>query len=163
FSHVRRDAVYVAFCAPDFQDFRAALDSYHLDGVSITMPHKEAAAAAVSWKDELATRAGAVNTMVLRGGKWRGYNTDILGILGPVQHQDSTAGPGALVAGPGGVARAAAIALADAGADVTIVARRTKQAEELAKLTDGHVIDVDELERKSFDIIVHGTPMGMSP
>src|SRR5262249_34497784 len=84
FSHVRRDAVYVAFCAPDFQDFRAALDSYHLDGVSITMPHKEAAAAAVSWKDELATRAGAVNTMVLRGGKWRGYNTDILGILGPI-------------------------------------------------------------------------------
>lgn len=163
FSHVRRDAVYLAFCAEDFRDFRAALDAYRLSGVSVTMPHKKAAAGAVAWKDELATRAGAVNTMVLRGGKWQGYNTDMLGILGPLELRTRLPGSRVLVAGAGGVARAAALALADAGADVTVVARRSKQAADLAQQAGGNTLDLADLKRQKFDIIVHATPLGMSP
>lgn len=163
FSHVRRDAVYLAFCAEDFKDFRAALSAYRLAGVSVTMPHKKAAAAAVAWKDELATRAGAVNTMVLRGGKWQGYNTDMLGILGPLEQRTRVPGSRVLVAGAGGVARAAALALADAGADVTVVARRARQAADLAQQAGGSALDLADLNRQKFDIIVHATPLGMSP
>jgi len=163
FSHVRRDAVYLAFCAEDFKDFRAALGAYRLSGVSVTMPHKKAAASAVAWKDELAARAGAVNTMVLRGGKWQGYNTDMLGILGPLEQRTKVRGSRVLVAGAGGVARAAALALADAGASVTVVARRIKQAADLAEQAGGHALDLDDLNGQKFDIIVHATPLGMSP
>jgi len=163
FSHVRRDAVYLAFWATDFKDFYAALGAYRLAGVSVTMPHKEAGAAAVAWKDELATRAGAVNTMVLRAGKWQGYNTDMLGILGPLEQRTRLAGSQVLVAGAGGAARAAAIALADAGAKVTVVARRFKQAAELAALSGGQALDLADLDSQAFDIIVHATPLGMTP
>lgn len=163
FSHIRRDAVYLAFCAEEFKDFRAALGAYRLAGVSVTMPHKEAAASAVAWKDELATRAGVVNTMVLRAGKWQGYNTDMLGILGPLEQRTRLRGSRVLVAGAGGVARAAALALADAGASVTIVARRSKQAADLAEAAGGRVLDLDGLNGQKFDIIVHATSLGMSP
>lgn len=163
FNQLKRDAVYLPLLVEDFADFYAALPSYRLGGVSVTMPHKEAAAASVDSKDRIAAKAGAVNTMVLRRKKWVGYNTDIAGVLNPLQQRIRVRGARVLVAGAGGVARAAVIALAEAGAKVFVTARRLPQAAELASLVRGKVLEPARLQHEQFDVIVHATPLGMTP
>ena len=51
-------------------------------GVNVTIPHKEAALAAVDEVDAAARRIGAVNTVVVRpDGTLKGSNTDTFGFL----------------------------------------------------------------------------------
>ena len=76
-----------------------------------------------------AERAGAVNTVLPRAGKVLGDCTDMDGIT-RVLADEGVELPGvrALVLGAGGAARAAAVALQLAGADVTIAARDPSRA-----------------------------------
>jgi shikimate 5-dehydrogenase len=73
------------------------------------------------------------------------------------------AGSRVLIFGAGGVARAAAFALAKAGAHVGICARREKAARELAKAVGGEVVPRRALQSESFDAILNATPIGMHP
>jgi shikimate dehydrogenase len=84
--------------------------------------------------DPSAQRAGAVNTLVFRGGKIEGSNTDGWGFLANLRAHgvDPAAGP-ALVLGAGGAARAVAAALLDTGIRVTIANRTPEHAEALAR------------------------------
>ena len=68
-----------------------------------------------------------------------------------------------LIFGAGGAARAAAFALARAGATVSICARRERAAKQLARATGGEVLPRRVLRRRSFDAIVNATPIGMAP
>ena len=80
--------------------------------------------------------AEAVNTIVLDGGQLRGYNTDIAGVRDAVLDAagEPLEGSAALVFGAGGAARAAAVALARLGMDLTIVNRTAARAARLAEL-----------------------------
>ncbi len=56
-----------------------------LDGANVTVPHKESAFRACDEVDEFAKRVGAVNTVVRRGDRLYGYNTDAMGFLRVVE------------------------------------------------------------------------------
>ena len=58
----------------------AALDD-SWRGLSLTMPLKEAAFDVVHTASELATRVGAINTLVRDADGWVGDNTDVFGIV----------------------------------------------------------------------------------
>lgn len=94
-------------------------------GASVTVPHK---IAALRLSDEIspaAARAGAVNTVVNRGGTLVGDNTDIVGFA--MSLTEATAGripETALVLGAGGAARAVVLALEELGIAEIIVANR---------------------------------------
>jgi shikimate 5-dehydrogenase len=68
-----------------------------------------------------------------------------------------------LIFGAGGSARAAAFALANAGAEVLICARRESVGRELAKACGAQVIARKYLASARFEVIVNATPIGMYP
>jgi shikimate 5-dehydrogenase len=68
-----------------------------------------------------------------------------------------------LIFGAGGSARAAAFALARAGAIVNICARRESASKELARAVGGDVVPRRALRTEYFDAILNSTPVGMHP
>jgi shikimate dehydrogenase len=54
-------------------------------GLSLTFPLKTEAFAAATHRDRTAELTGAVNTLVRAAGQWRGFNTDVGGIVGDVR------------------------------------------------------------------------------
>ena len=99
-------------------------------GANVTIPHKAAVLPLCDEVDEVAERAGSVNTLVLRDGRVLGSSTDGEAVTGAVE----AAAAEALVLGAGGAARAVVAALRDAGAArVRVAARDRERAEELGE------------------------------
>jgi len=132
-------------------------------GFSVTIPHKQNIMRHLDIVAPLAKRIGAVNTVWRKAGKWRGTNTDTEGVLKPLSKHLRLARSSILIAGYGGAARAAAIALGDAGAEITITGRNLKTAQTLAAAVKGEAITVREAATRHFDALVHATPLGMLP
>ncbi|MDQ7819136.1 MAG: shikimate dehydrogenase [Armatimonadota bacterium] len=119
---------YVAFRvdAAALADALRGAAALGMAGLNVTVPHKETAALLVDALDPLARRTGAVNTIRIRGRRLEGFNTDALGVLDAL----AAAGGGvdgcvALILGAGGAGRAAAVALAEAGARRVMIANRS--------------------------------------
>ncbi len=158
------DAVYVPVLVRDLRDFISAIGPLGISGFSVTLPHKEAILRYLDDCDPLAAEIGAVNTVVVRGGgKLYGYNTDYVGVLRALQRRLPLVGSSVLVLGAGGSARAVAFALARAGANIRICARRIEQARALAQAVGGEAIERRQLRSEFFDAIVNTTPVGMFP
>ena len=164
--HARRvDAVYLPFLVPalqlsDWMKFAAAMPVH---GFSVTIPHKQSILRHLDIVAPLARRIGAVNTVWRKAGKWRGTNTDAEGVLKPLARHLRLAHSSILIAGYGGAARAAAIALGDASSQITITGRNMKKAQALAAAVKGEAITVRAAAERHFDALVHATPLGMLP
>ena len=119
--HVR-DAVY-------------AVRALGLAGVNVTVPHKQAVLAHLDDLSARARAAGAVNTIVSRGGRLFGDNTDVDGFLAAMRHSKARVrGRHAVVVGAGGSARAVLVALVAARAGrITIANRTAARARALAR------------------------------
>jgi shikimate dehydrogenase len=160
------DWVYVAFPVPAGRgrEAVAAMTDLGIRGLSVTMPHKAAAAEACHRLSPLAQRLGVVNTVTNVGGVLLGDSTDGPGFIDSLADQGwSAAGKRCLVLGSGGAARATVLALAEAGASwVGVVARREAEAEATAALA-GAVGAVSTVAAVSeADLVVNATPVGMS-
>ncbi len=105
---------------------------------------------------------GACNTIV-RGvdGKLYGFNTDLAGIVVPLEQRMHLAGARILLIGAGGVARAAAFGLKAKGAEVFITNRTPEKAQSLARQSKTKYIKRSEVAKQSFDVIINATPVGM--
>ena len=92
-------------------------------GANVTVPHKEAVVPLMDELDDLALEIGAVNTIVNRNGRLVGYNTDAAGFLLALRQEGGfdPAGKRVVLLGAGGVARAASLALARAGAKSLVI------------------------------------------
>jgi 3-dehydroquinate dehydratase/shikimate dehydrogenase len=158
------DAVYLPFLVRDLRDFLKAIPDFGVRGFSVTIPHKQSILKFLKECEPLAAEIGAVNTVVVRrDGSLYGCNTDYVGILRALEKKLVLAGSRVLIFGAGGAARAAAFALAKAGALVGICARRESAAKELAKAVGGEVVPRRALRSLSFDAIINATPIGMHP
>ena len=166
------DGAYVPFAVRPGEAAEAlrALPSLGVAGVNVTVPHKEAAFAAVDTRDAAARRIGAVNTVFVdAGGALRGSNTDAFGFLEALRSRapgwSAAAGP-AVVLGAGGAARAVLAALAGAGApEIRLVNRTRARAEGLAGVFGATVAAVGWGERESAlagaALLVNATTLGM--
>lgn len=163
FAARQMNAVYVPFHVRDLSDFVRAIEPFRIAGFSVTIPHKERILRYLNDCDPLAAEIGAVNTVVVRAGKLCGYNTDFVGLLRAIERRLRLASSSVLLVGAGGAARAAAFALARAGAVVSVWARRAPRARALARAVGGEAIERREIARRSFDAIVNCTPVGMHP
>jgi 3-dehydroquinate dehydratase / shikimate dehydrogenase len=165
FQSKRLDAVYLPFLvAPaHLRDFMTTCDKLSVHGFSVTIPHKQRILRYLDTIDPLARRIGAVNTVWKKAGKWRGANTDVFGVTGPLSQKIKLAKANVLVAGTGGAARGAAFALIDAGANVTITGRSIEKVKALARATGAEAIAADEVASNYYDAMVHATPLGMHP
>ncbi len=116
-------------------DFFASFATSGFVGCNVTVPHKQAAFAAVDRREAAAEETGALNTIWIENGRLVGTNTDPLGFLANLDQEapgwDAHAGP-AVVLGAGGAARAIVWALIRRGlAPVTVVNRSRQRAEAL--------------------------------
>lgn len=161
----RLGAVYVPFLVPPAQvrDFVSMAEKLPIAGFSVTIPHKQRILRYLDIIDPLARRIGAVNTVWRKGGKWRGANTDVAGVKIPLERRLRLRDASVLIAGNGGAARAAALALADAGARVTITGRNLDRVRALAKVCSAEPLSREQAEARRFDALVHATPVGMFP
>jgi shikimate dehydrogenase len=141
----------------------AAAGARGLRGLSVTTPHKIAAAAACDERSATVERVGAANTVVFRGGRTRAENTDGPGLLDDLAAtwRFDPAGTVCAVVGAGSTARAIVAALADAGArEVLVVDRTPANAAAAAALAGaaGRVARAEEVA--SAALVVQATSVG---
>ncbi len=105
-------------------------------GLNITVPHKEAVMEYLDAMDAIATKIGAVNTITADGEKLTGTNTDAYGFIENLRGSCGGTLPDlsrVVILGAGGAARAAVVALKDAGAGTILLTNRTfETAQKLA-------------------------------
>ena len=145
-------------------------------GVNCTIPHKFEALEAMDEVDPLATKLGAVNTVLIRDGKLTGFNSDGPGFLRSVEEAfgRSVRDLRVLILGAGGGAgRAVAVQCALEQCPGLVLANRTlTKAEPLAaecrSLSTRTRVEVcrwdDDALREvvgQADLIVNATPLGM--
>lgn len=166
FAALDLDWTYFAVTVPAGGTARAvaAMRSLRLGGISVTMPHKAAAARAVDVVTPRAERLGAVNCLSWQGTRIAGDSTDGAGFLDSlrVDHAWEPEGARAIVVGAGGAARAVVAALADAGArEVGVINRTPEGAESAARLAGdrGRVVGPEAVDEA--DLVVNATPTGM--
>jgi len=164
------DWTYVALevASAGLPDAFAGVRSLGIAGLSITMPHKESAAACADQLSPTAERLGAVNCIVNLGGLLTGHNTDGEGFVRSLQHGFSfdPSGKRCVVLGAGGSARAIILALSDAGASEIVVVNRTLGRAERAAALAGDRGEVVALEGAhsdlaDADLVVNATSVGM--
>ena len=183
FAELGLDWTYVSFEVPAGHGAAAvaAMRVLGIEGLSVTMPHKDAVAAACDELSPTAALLGAVNCVRRDGDRLIGENTDGAGFLRSLRSQAgiSPAGQHAAVLGAGGAARAVIVALAGEGASVTVVNRSPDAAERAASLgaamnsvtssagtasapaTSGTAAVGGPDAVRDADIVVNATPLGM--
>jgi len=159
FKAVGRNAVYVPLQAADVDDFVTFARAMDMRGASITAPFKVAMLSKVDDTDVMARRVGAVNTLVVRDGRWIGANTDVDGFLTPLKGKIALKGARVTVLGAGGAARAVAVALGAQGATVTVSARKSEPARGVASLAGG-TAGAWPPPSGSWDVLVNATTSG---
>jgi shikimate dehydrogenase len=141
-------------------------------GLNVTIPHKQNMIELLDELTPMAQAIGAVNTMYMRDGKLIGDNTDAPGFLTDLKQtlavSSSSPHPFALILGAGGSARAVVYALLHSGWQVTVAARRTEQAKQLAKVFKQYRLEITNYPLSNFDLsnitlLVNTTPVGMAP
>ena len=157
------NAVYLALQTASVEDLVALIRQIPIQGVSVTMPHKQAILPHLEHMDPLSQKIGAVNT-ILRApdGKLYGFNTDVAGIVVPLEKRLSLKGAKVLVLGAGGSARGAVFGLRAEGAEVWLLNRTPETAAKLAKQSGAKVIKREAVPKTSFDVILNATPVGMA-
>ena len=153
------------------EGFIAALQAFADDGgagANVTLPLKEAAFALCTTTTSRAQRAGAVNTLVRKGERWHGDNTDGAGLVRDLtgRHGQDLRGRRVLMLGAGGAARGVAPALLDAGIrELVVVNRSPQRAEALADAMNepGRALSAyweDLREQGDFELIINATSAG---
>ena len=157
------NAVYLALQADKLTDLLTLVNEIPIQGLSVTMPLKQEIMAHLENTDPLSAKIGACNTVLrAQDGKLYGFNTDVAGIVTPLERRMSLKGAKVLVLGAGGAARAAVFGLRDKGAEVWILNRTPETAQKLARQAGAKTIKKDALAKTPFDVIVNATPIGMA-
>ena len=148
----------------------ATLSAKKAIGLNITLPHKHAALAASIVSSDTAKRIGAANTLTRQeSGDWHADNTDVPGFITALKLAGITAinAKSVLILGAGGSARAVLCALDEQNADIAVMNRTHKRAEDICQnLTDGRASalpsDLSMAELDRFDIVINTTSLGYS-
>ena len=165
------DAVTIAVdVAPeDLAAFVEATKGWrNLIGFGLTIPHKEAVVPLLDELDPTAQRTRAVNTVRrLPSGRLVGGLLDGLGFVQGLRDAGrDPRGMSVLVVGAGGVGRAIAFALAEAGASSMAIANRSRPraerlVDDIAQVVPGVSVDVGSVESGRYDLVVNATSLGM--
>jgi 3-dehydroquinate dehydratase/shikimate dehydrogenase len=156
------NGVYLALHAKSLPDLMSCVRDIPIHGLSITMPYKGEILKHLDNTDSHTSKVGACNTMVrAQDGKLYGFNTDISGIIRPLEQRLTLQGAKVLVLGAGGAARAAVFGLKERGCEVYILNRSLAAAQKLARAAKARLMKRADLKKLTFDVIINATPVGM--
>ncbi len=159
------DAVYIAMRCSDADVPTLVRAFAHAGGGgNVTVPHKARARVAIDRPTDAVVRTGACNTFWADDGEVWGDNTDVEGVRAAAGELiGSPEGARVLLLGAGGAARAAAVALLDAGAARVDVLNRTphRAAQLVRGLGTPRLRVAHQIE--SADLLVNATTLGLRP
>jgi len=145
-------------------------------GANVTIPHKVEVMKYLDEVDEEAKRIGAVNTIVTKGDRLKGYNTDGKGAIRTItEAYGPLDGADVVMLGAGGAARAIGYHLSKSAGRLRILNRNSERAKQLANYLKSlpeckasiSALPLNDLNLefciKDANIIVNATPIGMTP
>jgi 3-dehydroquinate dehydratase / shikimate dehydrogenase len=156
------DAVCVPLHSESADDVLTFADAMDIRGIAVTAPLKVAVTGRMHRLDDMAARVGAANTITRQGDEWIGRNTDVAGFLEPLAGREDLVDARAAILGCGGAARSVAVALASAGARITVYGRQLERAAGVARLVGGDA-RTGIPARRTWDVLVNATPVGTIP
>ena len=122
------------------------------DGINVTIPYKKDVIPHLDELSPIARKLGAVNTIVRRGGKLIGHNTDYFGFLTMVRTSGlDVKGKKVLVLGTGGASKPVAAVMEELGGQVVQISRSGENNYENISI------------HSDAAVIVNATPVGMYP
>lgn len=143
-------------------------------GMNVSVPYKEKVFSSLSEIDELAQKIGAVNTLVSCTGGFKGYNTDMPGLMRAFDSDGIVVeGRAVVLLGAGGAARAAAYLCGEMNASTLYIVNRTlEKAEQLSlelmkeypqmKVTALLLKDYDKIKENNL-LAIQCTNIGLYP
>jgi shikimate dehydrogenase len=165
------DLIIPAERGKGFADLLKDCAAQGFDGVNVTYPHKEEAAALVQAGDPVVAAMGSSNTVRFTAQGPRAFNTDYTGFVAAFRARFGETAPGrVLVLGTGGVGRAVAFGLAALGAAEIVLrdadlAKVVSLARAIGKQFPGLPVQAAEpgqsADLSGLDGVVNCTPLGM--
>ena len=138
----------------DEDGMRRFMERADFDGINVTIPYKEKVIPYLYSVDETARRIGAVNTVVNRGGRLYGYNTDFYGVSDTLRRAGAElAGKKVAVLGTGGTSKTVSDVCRASGAEVALISRTP----------GGGKLGYGDIPGFHPDMIMNTTPVGMYP
>jgi shikimate dehydrogenase len=133
----------------------------NIAGANVTTPYKEAIIPHLDELSEGATIIGSINTIVRKGNKLKGYNTNAIGFMDALKDAGlDVAGKSALVFGTGGAARAVVFILNWVHANPILVTGRSQsKISAIVKQIGGEAVSLDILPDRllSVNLVVNAT------
>ncbi len=135
FTQEKTNALYVKMVLrkEELAEFFPLAKEAGFQGLSVTMPLKEAIVPYIDQSDSHVEGCKASNTLRFKEGKILGTNTDGKGAVDAIEKRGSINGKTMVIIGAGGAARAIAVEAQNRGAKVVIVNRTEDKAIALAK------------------------------
>ena len=155
------DFIYKAFTTSDLGAAIAGIRSLGIRGCGVSMPYKEACIPYLDGLDQSAQALQSVNTIVNDNGYLRAYNTDYIAVTKLLSQQNISNQLTFSLRGSGGMAKAVAGALLDAGFKRgTIVSRNESSGRKLAE-TYAYQWQDEQADIDS-ELLINVTPIGMA-
>lgn len=163
------DFLYKAFTTTDLPAAIAGIRALGIRGCAVSMPFKEACIPYLDQLDASAAVLQSVNTIVNEGGVLHAYNTDYLAVRQLLTQHGVDPALRFVLRGSGGMARAVAFALRDAGfTSGTILARNEAAGQALAHdlgTQQGRLVWQPEHwhpQPEEAQLLINVTPIGMA-
>ncbi|MGC1329554.1 shikimate 5-dehydrogenase, partial [Pseudomonas sp.] len=155
------DYYYKAFSTNDLPAAVCGIRALGIRGCGVSMPFKEACIELVDEMDASAAAIESINTVVNDNGHLKAYNTDYIAIRQLIERHGLLPNTSFALRGSGGMAKAVASALRDAGfAQGTLIARNPESGPALARqLGYEWRAELGDLRPQ---MLVNVTPIGMS-
>jgi shikimate dehydrogenase len=139
-----------------------ALKTLSVGLTAVTMPFKEDILSYLDNMSEEVKQLKAANTVISHNGKLWGHNTDIDGIAYALR-KITLVNKNVLIVGAGGAAHAAAFYLKKNNANIFWLNRTPKRASSAIELFGGKIINLNQLNELSINVIINATSLGMFP
>lgn len=153
-----KDARFRNFPIRDISEINNLLSEFpYLSGLAVTIPHKTSVIPFLHDIDPVAAQVGAVNCIVIRNNRTRGFNTDVVGFEKAFLRGLKPTHQSVMILGNGGASKAVSHVCEKLALKKTIVCRNPTQKEEIGWE------DITEELMTSSDVVINCTPIGMYP
>ena len=153
------DCTYKAFPIESIEELPALLSNTpELEGLNVTIPYKKQVIRYLNESSEAVKQMAACNTIKIKDGILKGYNTDVTGFEKSLKPNLTAGHTKALVLGTGGAAAAVEYVLNNLNIDFLFVTRNSKSGSRHINYDDvtGNLL-------KDYKLIINTTPLGMYP
>ncbi len=156
FARLKLPHTYQNFEIPDIEELKSIIQRYpDLRGLNVTIPYKRSVIPFLDELDQHSTAVKAVNTVLIKNGKLKGFNTDHYGFTESLKDVLKSYHKEALILGSGGASRAVVYSLQKLNIQPHIVSRKPIYGQISYEEATGLL--------PSIYLVINTTPLGTFP